>query len=723
MNEIMTRRCGAKFAARFVAGACTVLACFLALPALAAEPAPGITEDTPPGCTAVYQKGLQLLREFDTRLPAAVRTFATTSVERGVTEGRSRPQAFAYVGAAAALRGNYEVAVWAGLNNAKLSWQAVSVTSVGVYLFYLDRAPEAETFLNCARLMNPRSPYPLEALAMIAFKRKNHALAIDLIEQAVKRLPRDTNILYTAGIIHLKGGQQAKGRSYLWKAQARRPGDKTFEEAAKAADPSGQNKPKPPADALAKLIGQTFAYLDETLERGESLAAYATYLTKLMKPAKPWAAVSTEALRNRIAASKRRILESEKAARTAVSSAVPAQNVPLTWNVAVSRCIEAYFDAFSAYQDIAKEAWPMQHLLARAIGIDADRLLQDAFKYAGYTLLRQERRHGLALASHEAHLEVLRVAQVCEKAGTNPDECLRRAHGQWCRKMKPLTRKMRSIAESNINAASSGFRGAARLEFLYTRTVAGDAADFVRRAVAVLRPIPDKFMADQGVRAASPESLSRLAKLGFKAYVGGFAQSQAFLVQLTYQGMVTDIDSLRREVKDADYAVEYYCAEAKPDLEQPPIDKEIDAVIAALQASSEVEGSPTFECAIKAGDFMTIEIKLPDEGILPKIGVVVGAEKDAIFTVKAEGQPGSDRRGVELSAGASDANILAADVSAKVWAKDGGSQPADFGVELEGKLGGGFEKGGYGVACYVLKATANVNARAFGESYARAMRN
>lgn len=40
----------------------------------------------------------------------------------------------------------------------------------------------------------------------------------------------------------------------------------------------------------------------------------------------------------------------------------------------MSRCIQAYFDAFSAYQDIANQAWPMEHLLARAIGISADRL-------------------------------------------------------------------------------------------------------------------------------------------------------------------------------------------------------------------------------------------------------------------------------------------------------------------------------------------------------------
>jgi hypothetical protein len=105
MIAIMTRPCESKIAAQLVVGACIVLSCFLVVPTLAAEPAPGIAEDTPPGCTAVYQKGLQLLREFDTKLPAAVRTFATTSVEQGVTEGRSRPQAFAYVGAAAALRG------------------------------------------------------------------------------------------------------------------------------------------------------------------------------------------------------------------------------------------------------------------------------------------------------------------------------------------------------------------------------------------------------------------------------------------------------------------------------------------------------------------------------------------------------------------------------------------------------------------------------------------
>lgn len=652
------------------------------------------------------------------------------SVEEGVTEGRSRPQAFAYVGAAAALRGNYEVAVWAGLNNAKLSWQAVSVTSVGVYLFYLDRLPEAETFLNCARLMSTRSPYPMEALAMIAFKRKNYPLAIDLIEQAVRRLPGDTNILYTAGIIHLKGGQPAKGRSYLWKAQARRPGDKTFEEAAKAADPAGQNKPRPPRDALAKLIEETFAYLDETLERGEALARYATDLNKRMKPERP-SAVSAAKLHDMIAESKRRILESEVAARQAGSSAVPAQNVPLTWNIAVSRCIEEYFDAFSAFQDIANQAYPAEHLIARAIGVDADLLLRDIWSQKRligltgdtfYLMLRQERRHGFVLTEHEDHLEFLKVSGACETARNNRDECFRLASEPWCSKRKPLTKQMRSIAMSNINAASSGFRGAARLELLYTRTVAGDARDFVSSALAVLRPIPEKYMTE-GVRAASPESVSRLAQQGFKAYVGGFAQKQAFLVEHTYQGMGSAIDALRRDVKTADYAVEYHCLEAKPDLEQPPIDKEIEAVIAALQASSEVDGSPTFECAIKASKFMTIEIEMPDEGIFPKVGVVFSSGDDAIFSAKAEGQPGTGRRGVELSAGGSDAYYVAADVSAKVWAKDGGSQPADFGVELEGKLGGGFEKNDFGLACYVLKAAANVNARAFAESYTRAMRN
>jgi hypothetical protein len=51
---------------------------------------------------------------------------------------------------------------------------------------------------------------------------------------------------------------------------------------------------------------------------------------------------------------------------------------------------------------------------------------------------------------------------------------------------------------------------------------------------------------------------------------------------------------------------------------------------------------------------------------------------------------------------------------------DGHLSPALFDFV---KPGGGFEKKGYGVACYVLSATANINARAFAESYARAMRN
>ena len=142
----------------------------LAAPALQGADVP---DDVPQDCHPVYGRALTLLREFDAGLSPKDRSLARRVVDQGASQGRAAPQAYEYLGAAAALRGNYAIALWASLNAGRQAWRSATVTNIGVYLFYLGRLDEAERFLNCARKMNPRSPYALEALAMIALKRKN----------------------------------------------------------------------------------------------------------------------------------------------------------------------------------------------------------------------------------------------------------------------------------------------------------------------------------------------------------------------------------------------------------------------------------------------------------------------------------------------------------------------------------------------------------------------
>ena len=144
----------------------------------------------PEQCQAAHERAAKVHDELDTSLSPQ----AKAAAERYVAKpgpGASLEKAWGDYAAAALLGGDAPVAAWAGLKAAEIEWNGETVSNAGVYLHHLGKAQEALQLLNCAYEMGYRSPYLLEALAVLHQTQGNNARARQAIQAAMQMAPDD----------------------------------------------------------------------------------------------------------------------------------------------------------------------------------------------------------------------------------------------------------------------------------------------------------------------------------------------------------------------------------------------------------------------------------------------------------------------------------------------------------------------------------------------------
>src|SRR5688572_1251568 len=199
-------------------------------------------------CQATYKRALELVQEYDATLPSAERKLAESVVEKAVRNGASRADGYNEYGGGAMMLAQFPSAAWGALKAATLEWNPNYVSNIGIHLSYLNRLDDAGIFLQCAEKMAPQSPFVIEGRAMRAHRLGDHKTATQLIERAVRMMPADLNVHYTAGVIFYKAGDRARAKQYLQEALRMAPNYKTVVEALKVVDPNGQIPPR--QDAL-----------------------------------------------------------------------------------------------------------------------------------------------------------------------------------------------------------------------------------------------------------------------------------------------------------------------------------------------------------------------------------------------------------------------------------------------------------------------------------------
>ena len=154
-----------------------------------------------PQCQAVRSKAELLLSDLEGTVAAGERK----SIEQSAAKpgpGGSASKALGDQAAAYLLTGNLSAAAWGGLKAAQGQWNGETVTNAGVYLFHLGKKEDALQFLTCAYGSGFRSPYLLEALAILHHANGSTGDARRYINEAAQAEPDDVIIATEASFIN-----------------------------------------------------------------------------------------------------------------------------------------------------------------------------------------------------------------------------------------------------------------------------------------------------------------------------------------------------------------------------------------------------------------------------------------------------------------------------------------------------------------------------------------
>lgn len=161
---------------------------------------PQTTMISPP-CRSVQERDEQLISEIEPTLPAQAKA-AAQQYTANPGPGVSTDKAWGDYAAAFSLVGEAQVAAWAGLKAVQIRWSGETVANAGVYLYHAGKTQDALQFLNCSYESGYRSPYLLEALAVLHQTGGNNAQARQFINQALAAAPDDVLIENEASFIN-----------------------------------------------------------------------------------------------------------------------------------------------------------------------------------------------------------------------------------------------------------------------------------------------------------------------------------------------------------------------------------------------------------------------------------------------------------------------------------------------------------------------------------------
>jgi hypothetical protein len=155
-------------------------------------------------CQDARRRADQLLTESE----GSVSPQSKASIEKFVAKpgpGVSSGKAWGDYAAAALMTGDTSSALWAGLRAAQIRWSGETATNAGIYLFHSGKTQDALQLLTCAYGSGYRSPYLLEALAVVHHAGGRVAEARQFITQAAQADPDDVLIETEASFINTGG--------------------------------------------------------------------------------------------------------------------------------------------------------------------------------------------------------------------------------------------------------------------------------------------------------------------------------------------------------------------------------------------------------------------------------------------------------------------------------------------------------------------------------------
>lgn len=645
-------------------------------------------------CERARARATELRAELARDVTADDREGADQSIRDALARGQSEAEGYDLFAGGAALEARFAAAAWGALEAAARQWRPAFVGNVGVYLFYLDRLDEAELFLTCARHLDPRSPFTIEAQALLAQKRGDCGEAQRLIALAVQLLPGDMNVRYTAGIIHHRCGDRVRAVQYLRDAELLMPDDPTVREALRAI--VGTGAPPRERDALDRLVDECLAFLDQTVARAELASAYDNLIQAELFAGGGWTENDfAEQTRSHAADHRQRLRELESQARNGPSGRPDA----FAWNQTVYECVAAYSEAASDYQLMSLATAPVV-IMAMAMGKEPVVLASK------YRIVVQDRVDWMLLDADDTFYAALRPVDDalvrCIETDVAPEVCYR----AWCSAAVPLWQSYRAVVAGNMMSAEGGYPGAAEDYGNYWLDYVQRVNDLARRSTELLKPVP-------GAPDAKQQEADLIAEL-VEIRTGGMTE---FLVATLGQTNTYLQNALRYAPDELLAAADSgpngrgsMCRQQRPD--EVAIDPPLDPFFEALAAATTGSVDPQFvDCEVKIGNF-SVGVKSAGRGVEVKLGEKIGESTSAGVVAK----PGQ-RFGGEVSYSQSgSAHGVAAKATVKLWGEAGGGRAPNYGAQLEGKLGVGVTADGQGLACYFVSAKATFNARAFADS-------
>jgi Flp pilus assembly protein TadD len=645
-------------------------------------------------CDLARGRAAELEAELAREVTASERDAADQSVRDALARGQSEAEAYDLFAGGAALEARFAVAAWGALEAAARQWRPAFVSNIGVYLLYLDRLEDAELFLTCARELDPRSPFTIEAQAMLALERGDCDEAKRLVATAVQLLPGDMNVRYTAGIIEHRCGDRVRAVQYLRDAELLMPDDETVREALRAIAGSGSAVPRE-RDSLDRLVGECLAFLDQTVARAELASDYDNLIQAELFAGGWTESDFAEQTRSHAAYHRQRIRELENQARNGQSGRPDA----FAWNQTVYECVNAYSEAASDYQLMSLPTAPIV-IMAMAMRMEPVVL---ASKYA---IVVQDRVDWVLLDADDAFYEALRPVDDALVRCIEADGATEACYRAWCGAAVPLWQSYRATVAGNMMSAEDGYPGAAEDYGNYWLDYVQRVDDFARRSIDLLKPVPGT----PGAQQQEAELIAELAGIhtdGMMEFlVAKLGETSGYLQNaLRYAP-----DELLAAADSGPNGRGSTCTQQRPD--EVAVDPPLDPFLEALAAATSSSVDPQFvDCEVKVGNF-SVSVKSAGRGVEVKLGEKIGESTSAGVVAK----PGA-RFGGEVSYSQSgSAHGVAAKATVKLWGEAGGGRATAYGAQLEGKLGVGVSAGGQGLSCYFVSAKATFNARAFADA-------
>jgi len=676
----------------------------------------------PADCEATAVLAARLLGESETKLSPSDRQLAQVVLQKALVRKLSEADGYNAFAAGAFVQGQFEPALWGSLKATALNWNSRHLLSVGAALVSLRRIDEAESFVACAALKNPQSPFVAEAQGMLAHRWHDCAGATKLMDQVVQKLPRDMNARYSAAIVHHKCGNAARAKSLMHDALDMAPTDETVYEALKVIDPAGASpKESKVPDAVRRQIAECFRFMDEMVALAD---AEAKLNQQIAQGNDSVSADYARELRDAVVKRKASLLQQEEAA------ARPGQSAG-AWNEVLRSAIVSYNETLAQYFLVANNnGMAVTKIFAASLRLSPVALESQSQPPDGSYLVLDELRKYDTFRGPERE-----ALATCDKGCANSGEgkpCNEQCFVNYCAKIMPPYSSFAARTRATRSSAVVGFPKAAASFARYWQAYADQAADYATRTVRVMT-----FSKGVFANGSDAKTMLKLVKLGFSGSIG------VGVIRPTRMALTSTQERMATEWEDAKHAIqrelESRCLVAEPPTE-PTVSAQIDDLIAALKESGEFESKfENPECEIEIGSFKLSCKPLGFEGVKATVdlgGVKVRADLDRWGVLASEGMTGDDDdMGIGVATGpiAVDAKATKVFLSKRefegnarganvkigeaVWLERDAKGKVTAFVQAQSKLGVGVEAEGLGKAgCDFYSASAKLNLREFAEA-------